>query len=63
MRSKILPEAYKNCAATATQLGYGLDETTAALMVMADAGIKGGEAGTALSSIMTRLGNNTSGCT
>jgi len=58
-----LGEAYKNCAATATQLGYGLDETTAALMVMADAGIKGGEAGTALSSIMTRLGNNTSGCT
>lgn len=57
-----LGEAYKNCAATATQLGYGLDETTAALMVMADAGIKGGEAGTALSSIMTRLGNNTSGC-
>lgn len=58
-----LGEAYKNCAATSTQLGYGLDETTAALMVMADAGIKGGEAGTALSSIMTRLGNNTSGCT
>ncbi|MCD8198249.1 MAG: phage tail tape measure protein [Lachnospiraceae bacterium] len=57
-----LGEAYKNCAATATQLGYDLDETTAVLMVMANAGIKGGEAGTALSSIMTRLGNNVSGC-
>ncbi|MCD8076543.1 MAG: phage tail tape measure protein [Lachnospiraceae bacterium] len=57
-----LGEAYKNCAATATQLGYDLDDTTAALMVMADGGIKGGEAGTALSSIMTRLGTNTSGC-
>lgn len=57
-----LGEAYKNVAATSTQLGYGLDETTAALMVMADSGIKGGEAGTALSSIMTRLGNNVSGC-
>lgn len=57
-----LGEAYKNCAATSTQLGYGLDETTAALMVMADSGIKGGEAGTALSAIMTRLGNNVSNC-
>ena len=58
-----LGEAYKNVAATSTQLGYSLEDTTAALMVMANSGIKGGEAGTALSSIMTRLGNNTSGCT
>ena len=40
-----LGEAYKNCAATSTQLGYSLDDTTAALMVMADGGINGGEAG------------------
>ncbi len=57
-----LGEAWKNCAATSTQLGYSLEDTTAALMVMADSGIKGGEAGTALSSIMTRLGNNVSDC-
>lgn len=57
-----LGEAYKNVAATSTQLGYSLEDTTAALMVMANSGIKGGEAGTALSSIMTRLGNNVSGC-
>lgn len=57
-----LGEAYKNCAATSTQLGYSLEDTTSALMVMANSGIKGGEAGTALSSIMTRLGNNTSSC-
>lgn len=57
-----LGAAYKECAATSTQLGYGLNETTAALMVMADGGIKGGAAGTALASIMTRLGNNTSKC-
>lgn len=57
-----LGEAYKNVAATSTQLGYSLEDTTAALMVMADSGIKGGEAGTALSSIMTRLGNDVSGC-
>lgn len=57
-----LGEAYKNVAATSTQLGYSLEDTTGALMVMANSGIKGGEAGTALSSIMTRLGNNVSGC-
>lgn len=57
-----LGESWKNCAATSTQLGYNLEDTTACLMVMADAGIKGGESGTALSSIMTRLGNNVSGC-
>ena len=57
-----LGEAYKNCAAASTQMGYSLEDTTAALMVMADAGLKGGEAGTALASIMTRLGNNVSGC-
>lgn len=57
-----LGEAYKNCASTSTQLGYSLEDTTSALMVMANSGIKGGEAGTALSSIMTRLGNNVSGC-
>lgn len=57
-----LGEAYKEVAAVATQLGYELDDTTAALMVMADGGLKGGSAGTALASIMTRLGNNTSEC-
>ncbi|MCD8299994.1 MAG: phage tail tape measure protein [Clostridiales bacterium] len=58
-----LGEAYKNCATTATQLGWDIDDVTAALMVMADNGAKGGEAGTALNSIMTRLANNTSNCT
>ncbi len=58
-----LGEAYKNCATTATQLGWDVDDVTASLMVMADNGAKGGEAGTALNSIMTRLANNTSGCT
>ncbi len=57
-----LGEAYKNVAATSTQLGYSLEDTTSALMVMANSGIKGGEAGTALASIMTRLGNDVSGC-
>ncbi len=59
---ELLGESYKYCAATSTQLGYSLEDTTAALMVMANAGIKGSSSGTALSSIMTRLGNNVSDC-
>ena len=57
-----LGEAYKYVAATATGLGYTMEETTAAIMVMSDAGIKGSMAGTGLAAIMTRLGNDTAGC-
>ena len=57
-----LGEAYKNCAATAHSMGYSVEETTAALMVMANSGVKGGEAGTALNAIMTRLATNTKEC-
>lgn len=58
----MLGEAYKNCAATATSMGYSVEDTTAVLMTMANAGVKGGEAGTGLSTIMTRLATNTSKC-
>lgn len=57
-----LGEAYKGCAATAESMGYSVEETTAALMVMANAGVKGGEAGTALNAIMTRLATDTKDC-
>lgn len=57
-----LGEAYKNCAATASSMGYSVEDTTAALMTMANAGVKGGEAGTGLSSIMTRLATDTKDC-
>ncbi len=57
-----LGEAYKGCAATAASLGYSVEETTAVLATMANAGVKGGEAGTALSAIMTRLATDTSQC-
>lgn len=57
-----LGEAYKNVAATAGSMGYTVEDTTAALMTMANAGVKGSEAGTGLSSIMTRLATNTKGC-
>lgn len=57
-----LGEAYKNCASTATSLGYSVEDVTAVLMTMANAGVKGGEAGTGLSTIMTRLATNTKNC-
>ena len=57
-----LGEAYKGCAATAKSMGYSVEETTAVLATMANAGVKGGEAGTALNAIMTRLATNTKGC-
>lgn len=58
----LLGEAYKNCAATAASMGYSVEDTTAVLMTMANAGIKGGEAGTALNAIMTRLATDTKDC-
>lgn len=60
--TELLGEAYKNCAATAASLGYSVEETTAVIMTMANAGVKGGEAGTALNAIMTRLATDTKGC-
>lgn len=57
-----LGEAYKNVAATAHSLGYSVEDTTATLMAMANAGVKGGEAGSGLSTIMTRLATNTKNC-
>lgn len=57
-----LGEAYKNCASTAGAFGYSVEETTAALMTMANSGVKGGEAGTALNAVMVRLATNTKGC-
>lgn len=57
-----LGEAYKGCAATAKSMGYSVEDVTAVLMTMANAGVKGGEAGTALNAIMTRLATDTKGC-
>lgn len=60
--TELLGEAYKNCAATAASMGYSVEDTTAVLMTMANAGVKGGEAGTALNAIMTRLATDTKNC-
>lgn len=60
--TEMLGEAYKNCAATAASMGFTVEEVTAALMTMANAGVKGGEAGTTLNTLMTRLATNAKNC-
>ena len=61
-KTEQLGEAYKNCASTANSMHYSMEEVTAAIMTMANAGVKGGEAGTAMNAIMTRLATDTKGC-
>lgn len=47
-----LGEAYKNCAANMNAAGQDIETTTSFLAKMADQGLKGSEAGTALTAIM-----------
>ena len=58
----LLGEAFKYVAPLAGSYGYKLEDVSTALGQMANAGVKGSMAGTALSSIITRLGTNTDGC-
>lgn len=58
----LLGEAFKYVAPLAGSYGYKLEDVSTALGMMANAGVKGSMAGTALSSIMTRLGTDTDGC-
>lgn len=47
-----LGEAYKNCAANLNAAGQDIETTTSLLSMMADQGLKGSEAGTALNAVM-----------
>lgn len=58
----LLAESYKNCAATCGSMGIAMEDATAVLATMANAGVKGGEAGSALNTILTRLATNTKNC-
>lgn len=58
----LLGEAFKYVAPLAGSYGYKLEDVATALGQMANAGVKGSMAGTALSSIITRLGTDTDGC-
>lgn len=50
--AEALGEAYKNCAANLNAAGQDVETTTSLLAMMADQGLKGSEAGTALNAVM-----------
>ena len=56
-----LGDAFTYVSSLAGTYSYSLEDVSAALGTMANAGVKGSMAGTSLSSIITRLGTNTSG--
>ena len=59
----MLGESFKNVAPVAGAMGYSVRDTTVALGLMANAGIKGSDAGTSLRSVMTRLAKPTADVT
>lgn len=58
-----LGEAFKYVAPVAGALGYEVEDTAVALGLMANAGIKGSQAGTSLRTMMTNLASPTAGMT
>lgn len=50
--AEALGEAYKNCAANLNAAGQDIETTTSLLSMMANQGLKGSEAGTALNAVM-----------
>lgn len=59
---ELMGETLKYVGATAGALGYSFEDCSVAIGLMANAGIKGSQAGTSLRSIMNRLANDTSDC-
>ena len=57
----LMGETFKYAGAMAGTLGYSIEDVALATGLMANAGIKGNMAGTALNSIFTRLSTNTHG--
>lgn len=55
-----MAEAFKNASPFASALGLGLDEVSAALGVLADRGVRGSDAGTAMRMVLLGLANPTS---
>lgn len=55
----LMGETFKYVAPLAGALGYSVEDTALAIGLMANAGIKGGEAGTALRGILSRLSKPT----
>ena len=55
----LMGETFKYVAPVAGALGYSIEDTSKAIGLMANAGIKGSQAGTALRSIMSRMSKPT----
>ncbi len=55
----MMGETFKYAAPLAGSLGYSIEDTAVAIGLMANAGIKGGQAGTSLRSVLTRLAKPT----
>lgn len=53
---EMMGETFKYAAPVAGALGFSIEDTAQAIGLMANAGIKGSQAGTSLRSMMTRLG-------
>lgn len=58
----MMGETFKYCAPIAGSLGYSVEDTAEAIGLMANAGIKSTQAGTALRTIMTRLAGKVKIC-
>lgn len=56
---EMMGETFKYAAPLAGALGYNMEDTAVAIGLMANAGIKGSQAGTSLRSILTRLAKPT----
>lgn len=60
---ELMGETLKYVGSTAGALGYSFEDCSVAIGLMANAGIKGSQAGTSLRSVMNRLANDTGGAT
>lgn len=59
----LMGETFKYAGTMAGTMGYSMEDTALAIGLMANSGVKGSMAGTALNAIISRLATNTNGAT
>lgn len=60
---ELMGETFKYAGTLAGTMGYSMEDTALAIGLMANSGVKGSMAGTALNAIISRLATNTNGAT
>lgn len=60
---ELMGETFKYAGTMAGTMGYSMEDTALAIGLMANSGVKGSMAGTALNAIISRLATNTNGAT